>query len=75
MANAVLHTFKVRVEEPGNGVLTKTIEAAYFQDDGRYTVFKDVDNQAVYAARQDNLLSVERVQLTGGPRATESAKG
>ncbi|MEU9218897.1 hypothetical protein AB0D47_20375 [Streptomyces sp. NPDC048376] len=57
-------TYRARVEEPGSGVLSKTIEAAYFATENGFVEFKDSDHKAVYAVRHDCLLSVERVQLT-----------
>lgn len=46
------------------GILTeRTVTAAYFKEDGRLTVFKDNDNQAVYAVRTDSLVSVERARI------------
>lgn len=56
-----MYTYKARVEEPGNGVITSKIEAAYFKEEGRFVVFKDADNKAVYAVRSECLLHVERV--------------
>ncbi|MFF3998546.1 hypothetical protein ACFYX8_35220 [Streptomyces cyaneofuscatus] len=63
-ATASLNTYRARVEEPGSGVLTKTIEAAYFATEDGLIEFKDNGHKVVYAVRHDCLLSVERVQLT-----------
>lgn len=68
-----MHTYKARVEEPGNSVITKTIEAAYFKEEGRFIVFKDADNKAVYAVRSECLLHVERV--TESLAGESAAKG
>lgn len=59
----VIHTFEARVEDLRLDVTTRTIEAAYFVDEGAFTVFKNPEHQAVYAVRSDRLLSVERVKL------------
>ncbi|MDI5965733.1 hypothetical protein [Streptantibioticus silvisoli] len=64
------HTFKVRVEEPGCGIITKTVTAAYFQHDDACMVFKDTDNQTVYSVRHANFLSAERVQLCATAEST-----
>lgn len=60
---AMLNTYRARVEEPGSGVLGRTIEAAYFVTEDDLIMFKDGDHKAVYAVRRDCLLSVERIQL------------
>ena len=74
MSTPTTHTFKVRVEEPGSGVITKTIEAAYFQNDVNCMVFKDADNQTVYSVRHDNFLSAERVILSSLAHTADSKR-
>jgi hypothetical protein len=66
------NTYEARIDEPGNGVKTKKVDAAYFALEDRLIEFKDTDHKTVYAVRWDLLLSVERVELTGGPVLADS---
>ncbi|MDJ0342271.1 hypothetical protein QMK19_03595 [Streptomyces sp. H10-C2] len=58
----ITRTFKVCIAN-GDGTVdpAKTIEAAYFKDEGQFTVFKDVENQVVFSVQSHHLVSVERV--------------
>lgn len=42
----------------------RRIDAAYYKDEGVFTTFKDADNQQVFTARNDFLMSIERVPET-----------
>lgn len=44
----------------------RRIEAAYYQDENGFTTFKDADNKQVFSARNDILLTVERVPGNDG---------
>lgn len=58
------HTFEARYTEATSDSIetkTKQVAAAYFNEDGDFTVFKDADHAKVFAVRSDCLLSVERL--------------
>lgn len=42
------------------------VDAAYYKDEGVFTTFKDSDNQQVFTARNDYLISVARVSENDG---------
>ena len=56
------HAYRIVCEGVGGfPAPDKEIGAAYFQQDGQFTVFKDADNAPVFSVRNDALLSIERV--------------
>ncbi|SDN18077.1 hypothetical protein [Streptomyces wuyuanensis] len=55
-ARTQMHDFKARIEDVGTTVLTKSIAAAYFIEEGIFTIFKDGQHQAVYAVQSRLLL-------------------
>lgn len=58
-----MQTYRVAYGSPGTdtaGLLRQNVDAAYHQNDGVFTTFKDDRNQAVYTIRNDYLISIER---------------
>jgi hypothetical protein len=58
-----MQTYRVAYGAPGTdtaGLLRQDVEAAYHQNDGEFTTFKDGQNQAVYTIRNNYLISIER---------------
>jgi hypothetical protein len=54
MAYTVTHTGAASIP------YQKIVIASYFKEDGSLTIFKDEDNQAVYAIQTSSLVSIER---------------
>lgn len=61
-----MRTFIATVDNGLGAPRERRIEAAYYRADGVFTTFKDSDNKQVFTARNDILLSVERVPETHG---------
>lgn len=56
------HTFRVSIEGAGGyPAPDKEVEAAYFQQDEGFTVFKDTEGGAVYSVKNSVLLTIERL--------------
>lgn len=69
------HTYRISCEGVGGlPAPDKDVEAAYFQQDGQFTVFKDAANAAVFSVQNRALISIERlahVALTGDAQSTD----
>ncbi|MEV4861436.1 hypothetical protein [Streptomyces ossamyceticus] len=56
------HTFRVSIEGAGGyPAPDKDVQAAYFQQDEGFTVFKDAEGGAVYSVKNSVLLTIERL--------------
>lgn len=67
---AEIHNYRIICEGVGGiPAPDKTIEAAYFQQDGQFTVFKDGEGAAVFAVKNDVLLCIERLAPARADRA------
>jgi hypothetical protein len=51
MPSTTMRTFRISTRTFMGTIATKGIEAAYFKHEAPYVVFKDVDNEPVYAVR------------------------
>lgn len=68
--SAEIHSYRIVCEGVGGlPAPDKTIKAAYFQQDGQFTVFKDGEGAAVFAVKNDVLLSIERLAPTQADQA------
>lgn len=61
---SAIYTYRISCEGVGGlPAPDKDVEAAYFQQDGEFTVFKDGVNAAVYSVKNSVLLTVERLAV------------
>lgn len=64
---ALLSEYRFQVLNPATpGTQYGTVRAAYFAEDGAYTLFKDAGHANVLALRSDYVVSIERVVRDSG---------
>lgn len=74
LKTAETHSYRIVCEGVGGiPAPDKTIEAAYFQQDGQLTVFKGDDGAPIFAVSNSSLLSIERLRRPALASPVESA--
>ena len=68
----IMRTFKVSITDWfSKGTFERTIDAAYFKEEGSFVTFKDDANQSVFSVQLSSLVAIERV--TGQPKTQPDA--